>query len=405
MAGTSAALSKKQLRHLAPMILVGLAVAFPCLLFVSLCMGLWLIDPSGLPIPTDFINVWAAGKLVLQGAPADAYDWTIHKNIEVIGAGHDFAGYFGWHYPPPFLLIAAPLALLPYPIALLAWMLASLPLYLASIWQIVGRREALLAAFAWPVVFWNMVVGQNGFLTAALLAGGLAMIERRPALAGILIGLLTYKPQFGLLIPLALVASGHWRVLGWAVLSAVGLGAISALALGLDVWLAFLKSIVHTNDAILLSGLAQFAKLQSPYGQIRALGGSVQLAWLTHGALVAASAVFVWRLWARKSDFDTQAAALATTTLLASPYIYLYDLVALSVPLAFLGRTGFSNRETVTLLVIGALLLWGPDSRLATGLLAMLLVLGMIVLRALHSPARPRPADVASFEPIELHSA
>ena len=236
--------SRQRFVHLA---LFGLVVAYAALLASSLAMGLWLIDPAGRPIPTDFINVWAAGKLVLQGVPADAYDWTIHKSVEVIGARRDFPEYFGWHYPPPFLLVAAPLALLPYPAALLAWMAVSAPLYLAAMRLIAGARGTLLAALAWPVVFWNIIVGQNGFLTAALLGGGLALIEKRPALAGMLIGLLTYKPQFGLLIPVALIAGGHWRVIGWAALSAICLALASALVLGIQPWQAFLQSATHTN--------------------------------------------------------------------------------------------------------------------------------------------------------------
>jgi hypothetical protein len=369
---------RQRLPHLG---MFGLVVAYASLLVMTSQMGIWLIDAEGQHIATDFINVWAAGKLVLQGVPADAYDWTIHKSVEVIGAGRDFPEYFGWHYPPPFLLVAAPLAMLPYPAALLAWMAVSAPLYLAAMRLIAGARGTLLAALAWPVVFWNVVVGQNGFLTAALLGSGLALIEKRPALAGILIGLLTYKPQFGLLIPVALVAGGHWRVIGWAALSAVGLALASALVLGIQPWQAFLQSTAHTSEAVLVEGAADFAELQSLFGQVRAYGGGVDLAWIAQGALVAAmTAGLVW-LWRSRADFSTKAAALAVMTLLASPYIYLYDLVALAIPLAFLGRTGFSIRETAVIILAGVLVAWGPADHLATGLAAALLVLGIVIAR------------------------
>ena len=74
----------------------------------------WVYDPNGLGIPTDFINVWAAGRLVLDGLPAQAYDWDIQKQVEVAKLGQDFVGYFAWHYPPPFLFVASLLAQLPY---------------------------------------------------------------------------------------------------------------------------------------------------------------------------------------------------------------------------------------------------------------------------------------------------
>lgn len=382
MTAMGAIIGGQQPRRVASMGMFALVCAYVSLLFASYLIGVWLIDPSGYPIPTDFLNVWAAGRLVLQHAPADAYDWTIHKAVEVLGVRREFADYFGWHYPPPFLLVAAALALLPYPAAMVTWMAVSLPLYLASMRQIAGRRDVVLAALAWPAVFWNTVVGQNGFLTAALLGSGLALIERRPALAGILIGLLTYKPQFGLLIPIALIAGRHWRVLGWASASALGLALLSAVVLGTEPWLAFLHSTAHTNEAILVSGLAQFSKLQSLFGQMRALGASVEMAWAAHGFLVLALAGTVAWLWARRANFDTRASFLATATLLASPYIYLYDLVALAIPLAFLGRQGFSRHETVVVLIVGALVLWGPDKHVPTGFVAMLLVLCLSLLRA-----------------------
>jgi arabinofuranan 3-O-arabinosyltransferase len=73
----------------------------------------WIYDSGGLGIPTDFVNVWAAGRLVLDGHPAQAYDWDIQKQIEVALLGRNFTGYFAWHYPPPFLFIASLLAQFP----------------------------------------------------------------------------------------------------------------------------------------------------------------------------------------------------------------------------------------------------------------------------------------------------
>src|SRR6266404_470974 len=77
----------------------------------------WIYDVNGLGIPTDFVNVWAAGRLVLDGHPAQAYDWVIQKQIEVELLGQDFVGYFAWHYPPPFLFVASLLAQFPYAVA------------------------------------------------------------------------------------------------------------------------------------------------------------------------------------------------------------------------------------------------------------------------------------------------
>ena len=370
--------SRQRLLHLS---LFGLVVAYAALLGTTFLMGIWLIDPEGHPIATDFVSFWAAGKLVLQGHPTDAYDWAIHKAAAVQN-GVDFKGHFTFQYPPTFLMVTPALALIPYPAALVAWMAVGLLLYLSAIRLITRTWTATLAALAWPAVFWNIVVGQNGFLTAALLGAGIALIEKRPALSGILFGLLTCKPQFGLLIPVALIAGRHWRVIGWAALSTAALAAISTAILGTDSWVAFVGSAFRINDAILVDGGTDFSKLQSVYGYVRALGGGSAAAWTAHGFFVLLLCAGVIWIWRKDTAFDLKAAALATATILASPYAFIYDFAALAIPLAFLGRTGFSIREIAVIVLAGALVGWGPADGLATALMAALLVLGLVIARA-----------------------
>src|SRR6185312_14370120 len=98
-------------------------------LAASFVLHQWLIDPQGRGIPTDFVNVWAAGKLVLSGFPDWAYIWKVHKEIENAAVGYNFQGYYGWHYPPPFLAVAALLALFPYVVAYFSWVAITLPIY------------------------------------------------------------------------------------------------------------------------------------------------------------------------------------------------------------------------------------------------------------------------------------
>ena len=136
----------------------------------------WVYDPNGLGIPTDFINVWAAGRLVLDGLPAQAYDWDIQKQVEVAKLGQDFVGYFAWHYPPPFLFVASLLAQLPYQLAFIGWAGVSFLFFLVAMRAIVGHDFGYLLALAIPMAFINALVGQNGFLTAALIGGTLYLI-------------------------------------------------------------------------------------------------------------------------------------------------------------------------------------------------------------------------------------
>jgi arabinofuranan 3-O-arabinosyltransferase len=373
-----------------------LIVAQAVYLAASWWTGTWLVAADGTGVASDFVNVWAAGKLVWQGMPAAAYDWPVHKAMEVIAVSHPFDGYFGWHYPPVFLFVAAMLSLLPYAGAYLLWLFATFPLYLAAIRGIVGGRGGYILAAAFPAVLSNFIVGQNGFLTAALFGGALVMLVERPILAGVLIGLLTYKPHLGLLFPLALVAGGHWRAFMAASVTAIAMALVSFAAFGADTWIAFYGNIGHTSQAFLSDGWADFGKLQTAFGITRVLGGSEALAWTMQGIVALACAVAIVRLWRGSAEYEIKAAALACGALLATPYLYLYDLVALAVPLAFLFRLshvrGFLQHELAGIGLACLMVLVFPFVKAPVGLAAVLIVTALIARRALTSQFSPASA-------------
>ena len=228
----------------------------------------WIYHSSGLGIPTDFVNVWAAGRLVLHGHPAQAYDWGIQKQVELALLGQDFIGYFAWHYPPPFLFIASLLAQFPYSVAFIGWVSASFLLYLAMMRAIVGRPFGLMLAAAFPIVFNNTLVGQNGFLTAALIGGTLYLLPVRPLLAGVCLGLLSYKPQYGLLFPIVLIATSQWTVFFTAGLTAAAMALASWLAFGAESWQAFFHWMPMFSQAFLTEGKATWWKLQSLFSLV-----------------------------------------------------------------------------------------------------------------------------------------
>src|SRR5216683_4202669 len=124
------------------------AVFFPSAFSAHWC----IFDAKGLGIPTDFVNVWSAGKLVGDGHPALAYDWNIQKELQVAVLGQSYQGNFAWHYPPPFLFVASLLALFPYAAAYIGWAAASFVPYLLMMRTIVGRPFGLVLAAAFPVV-------------------------------------------------------------------------------------------------------------------------------------------------------------------------------------------------------------------------------------------------------------
>jgi hypothetical protein len=366
-----------------------LALAFAVVLAGAWLDGHWLYDAQGRPIANDFVNVFAAGKLTLEGQAASAYEWTIHKAAEVRAVGYDFGSYYGWHYPPTFLFAAVTLSLLPYTAAALVWLAATLPLYAASIRDITGDRAGWLLALGFPAALWNVTAGQNGFLTAALIGGTLLFVERRPVLAGALLGLLTYKPHFGLLFPFALIAGGHWRVLIAAAVTALVMIAASLAVFGTEAWIAFVHWMPVTSRVVLGEGGADWDRLQSLFGLVRAHGGGETLAWTAQGIVALAALAAVCALWRSRASYELKAAALGCGALLATPYLYMYDLVVLAVPVAFLVRIalmrGFTRAETLLLPAGAALMLIFPYVKTQVGLAAVVIVAALVAWRMRHA--------------------
>jgi hypothetical protein len=373
-------------RRLIGTIGLALALGYTVLLGTLYAQGYFLRDAHGRIIDNDFVNVYAAGELTLEGLPAGAYNWPVHKRVEVRVIGHPFLSYYGWHYPPTFLFVAMELATVPYLVALLGWLGITLAGFAATMRLVIGDRIGMLFALGFPATIWNITAGQNGFFTAALIGGTLGFLEKRPALAGVFLGLLTYKPQFGLLFPLVLIADRRWLTIGVAALTAVTLAGLSWLAFGSESWQAFAHWMPITSRIVLGEGGADWNRLQSVFGLIRAHGGGETLAWSLQIAASLAVAAWVFWLWRSKAAFELKAAALAAGTLLVTPYVYMYDVVALAVAAGFLLRyalvRGFLISEIAGLAAGGVLILIFPFVRTQTGLAAIIIVMLMIVQRA-----------------------
>jgi arabinofuranan 3-O-arabinosyltransferase len=345
----------------------------------------WIYDPNGLGIPTDFVNVWSAGRLALEGHPALAYDWGIQKQVQVAVLGQSYEGNFAWHYPPPFLFVAAFLAQFPYAVAFIGWASVSLIPYLVTMRAIVGRPIGWLLAAAFPVVLTNTLVGQNGFLTASLIGATLYLLPIRPILAGVCLGLLSYKPQYGLLFPLVLIAASQWSVFFAAGLVAVAMAFASWLAFGTESWQAFFHWMPMFSQAFLTEGRAPWGKMQSIFALVRYLGGAEQLAWVFQWIMSGTVAVLLALMWRSRLSYPLKAAALAAGTLLTTPYLFLYDLMVLAIAVAFVARIGvtqgFRRYELPALGVVAALLMFFPLVGAPTGFVATLIVSGLIAGR------------------------
>jgi hypothetical protein len=346
----------------------------------------WIFDAQGLGIPTDFVNVWSAGKLALEGHPAQAWDWDIQKQLQLAILGQSYVGNFAWHYPPPFLFVAAFLAQFPYGFAFAGWAMVSLIPYVLMMRSIVGRPFGLLLATAFPVVLANVLVGQNGFLTASLIGGTLYLLPTRPILAGICLGLLSYKPQYGLLFPLVFIAAAQWRAFVSAGVTAAVIAALSWLAFGTESWQAFFHWMPRFSQAFFTEGRATFYKMQSVFGLVRSIGGSEPLAWTFQLMMSGAVAVSLVLMWRSQMRYALKAAALATGTLLLTPYLFLYDMMVLAIPTALLLRIGieegFERYELPALACAALLILIFPLFDAPLGLGSSLIIAALIARRA-----------------------
>lgn len=356
----------------------------------------------------DSFALWSWGRFIGAHAAATIYDPAALRSAQ-LALGMDPGAFWPFGYPPSFMLIVWPLGLLPGWLAFVALMGPTLPLYL---WATLGRDwhlPRLFAVLAAPTTALALVSGQSGFLAAALLAGGLRLAGDNPLAAGVLLGLLTYKPQLGLLVPVALVAAGLWRTLAAAAATAVLLALLTSLLFGPAVWLAW---------AAALPGFSrQFAAENS---QIVHLMPTVLAALLQHGvapataqlaqwAMTAGAAAIVWVLF-RPGASLLAAAGLLVAAPLATPYAFVYDMPILATAIIWLvaerQRAGDLLGTGEILVLILALLapiaLAAGHSSFPLAPLSLILLLGVVVRaarRPLPAPAPPAPRLSAAESP------
>jgi hypothetical protein len=366
------------------------------------------LDAFGRPLGTDFSEIWIAGIEVDQGHPEQPYDMAAHFAEQRSHFGALDAVYV-WPYPPYFLALAALFGLVPYLTALALWQFATLAVYVVCVFGALRPLRlpigpTLVAALGFPAVFINLAHGHNGFLTAALLTGGLLLLERRPLVAGMLFALLAYKPHLGLVVPAALLAASHWRAIAAAVLGVAAMTCATIAAFGAATWQGFFAGTSFTRTIILEQGALGYDKVQSLFAAVRLLGGPVPLAYAVQAAATAATiAALVW-LWRSRADSRLKAAALLVACLLATPYGLDYDMVVLAPALAFAisfgVEKGFGPFEKSGLAIVWvaplvARLLAGSMC-LPLGVVVMLMFFAGLIHRALRETTKVEPMPLAA---------
>jgi hypothetical protein len=344
------------------------------------------IDREGKPLGTDFLAFWSASRLALSGEPAAAYDLARIYATEKASMPVD-PGLSSFLYPPPFLLACLPLGLAPYFVSLALWLAVTGAAYLAVVRRWLGdHRGAAITILAFPAVFTNIGHGQNGFLTAALLGGGLWLLDRRPWMAGLLLGALVIKPQLAFAVPVLVLASGRWRVMLAGIAAALALCAASLLAFGRAAWVGFLGG-GGTARAIMEQGLVEPGKMVSPFAAMQVLHGGVALGYAVQVGVALAAVALLTIVCRRGGTAGGQAALCVVATTLISPFFLDYDLTVMAIPLAWLFgeglRRGFLPWEKLVLATGYILPLVSRDLALGLGLpIAPLVLVALLVATA-----------------------
>lgn len=323
---------------------------------------------------SDFINYWMAGQLVLGGQTALLFDppaYNAHLQ-SLFGAGYP---PHAWSYPPHAVLLFLPLGMLPFKLAAGVFLGLTGALHVWAVHSFMhchakGAPVALVLAAHVAFVLVNLVSLQNGFLTAGLLLGAFALADRRPVLAGLLLALLSFKPQLGILVPFALLFARQWRVILSASGFSIGLVLLSVLAFGGESWRAYLTVSVPFQQEVMTQWTGgMLLMMPTVLSALRMLGFDPQIAssaQMLFALVMLPIALLV--LWRARSPLQALF-ALALGTFLVLPYSFNYDMGALVSASALL--LALPHRRAMSEKLLLAALCMAPVLVILTGLAAV----------------------------------
>jgi arabinofuranan 3-O-arabinosyltransferase len=316
-----------------------------------------LTDGKRLPLGVDFLNYWGSSMLAWQGRTGEIYDWHRYYNYLESIAGAPI-GPFHYSYPPVLLVMTMPFIVFPYVPGLAIWLLSSWYVFYRLL-KLAAPNGAFLLAVATPAVFLNAAGGQNGFWTAAFLGGGLCLLQRAPVTAGIMFGMLIYKPHLAILIPVTLAAGRQWRAFFSASATVIVLLAVSVLVFGTDIWAAYFERVTVLRIWILEDGHGVWHRMMSVFVAARRLGLDVTSAYMVQVAIGLAAAAIVAVAWYRDAPAPIRYSLAVLGTFLATPYLQDYDLVAGAFVVAWLFVTPGRFPQTPAM-IVSALILLAP---------------------------------------------
>lgn len=351
-----------------------------------------LVTIYGPAIGGDFLVFDTAARAAASGDAVEVYndDAFTARLADAIGSDREIL--LPWMYPPTLLTLILWLAALPYLAGYAAWAAAGGAVYFLALRPVLRDRLAAFMLLASPAAMQALITGQTGFLTGGLLALAALYAERRPILAGVAASVLTFKPQLGVLVPVAFAAAGAWRAFAVAAFVALALAGLTTAMFGAEVWSAFWSAITEHSGRI-QSGVFPFEKLVSVYGGAVMIGTPFPFAMGAQIAAGIALAVFTWICWRRVKAPDLRMAALATSALLAAPNAAYYELTlalpALVVVANRAARTGWLAGERALLGFVWAapmaVLAFGKAPGPPVGFLIAFAAFSLVARRALRA--------------------
>jgi hypothetical protein len=361
----------------------------------------------------DFIDFWSAPRLALMGRIADVYNFARFHVFQVSVLDGPIHLYH-YDYPPIMILLNLPFALLPYLWGLGAWYVGGVLVFgltVRAAWPQPMPRLSHVALYtvALPAVYDKLMCGQNGTWIAAIMGGGLMALERRPILAGVLLGLLAAKPQMAFLVPVALLCGRRWTALAACAATAALLIIASVLVFGLDPWWAFLRRIDLLRPFILEDGTGFWYIFISIFVTIRHLPAPVAVAYAVQAIVTVIALALVVRAWRSSAPQHAKNAVLVMAAFFATPYVQTYDLVvAMLVPLWLLQTAPVNARQRTLQRLSFAILFVSPMFAFAFakltgfGIGCLLLIPALAVaVQACSGGARLRAGSTMRLVPLQ----
>ena len=338
--------------------LCALVLGFCALVLVIYLLQIWgdrKGQISGYPPPFgDFFALWSYAKIAIAHPVTELYNFsTLHARQVALGMNPSRQNPFP--YPPTFIVLLWPLGLLPYEVAYLVWTVGTLALFVWAVAATCSRLPlCVLGVILAPASAATIVYGQSGFFAAALIAAGIRIAGSRPILGGILLGILSYKPQLGFLVPIALFSAGFWPALRAACATVAGLAAFATLAFGWAVWPAWISMLPAYAEIFDTWPVQKFTP--TIIGNLQLVGLTLPMAKDIQALAAVVVAILVWGCFRRKPT-RLAAAALLVGTFLATPHAFLYDLpmvmaaVALFIQARLEGSATFNLAEILILVL------------------------------------------------------